>query len=117
MLAYRILILAARNIRQDLINIRNPILIIIHPEMFNPPFINAMNTVNDELTDSNIWLAIKLIGCGLDTVYSIIRMMVASLFSGMIMVNYVILTIFLYVTLRRRWRLVLEFMKNDILIV
>lgn len=112
-----ILIQIARNIRQDLINIRNPIMIIVYPEMFNPPFINAINAVNNEVSDSNIWLLVKLICCGLDIIYSMIRMVIASILSGMVMVSYVVLTIFLYVTLRRRWRILLEFMKNDMVII
>lgn len=107
----------ARNIRQDSINVRNPIMIIIHPEMFNPPFISAINSVYNEVPDSNIWLLVKLLCCGLDIVYSMIRMVVASMLSGMIMVSYVVLTIFLYVTLRRRWRVLVEFIKNDMLII
>lgn len=112
-----ILLQIARNIRQDLINVRNPIMIIVHPEMFNPPFISAINTADNEVLDSNIWLVVKLICCGLDIVCSMVRMVIASMLSGMIMVSYVVLTIFLYVTLRRRWRLLLEFMKNDMLII
>lgn len=117
MMIDEILVLVGRNIRLDLVNFRNPLTIIVHPELFNPPFINALNTVNNDVNDSTIWLIVKLLGCVLDTVYSILRMMIASMLGGMIMVSYLVLSIFLYVTLRRRWRIVFEFLKNDILIV
>lgn len=90
---------------------------MVHPEKFNPPFIRAINALNEETTDTSTWLVIRIICFLLDVLYSVLRLVLATAMTGMIVVCYVVLTTFLYVTLRRRWRLLFEVMKSDILVV
>ncbi|KAK6462199.1 hypothetical protein DFJ63DRAFT_313342 [Scheffersomyces coipomensis] len=128
---FGLLVLAFNNVWNDLVeNVyqKSPISVIIQPENFEPPFTNAFNTFFNITAESgtnfvysgsklpylNIIISVfSVILAELDIIYCIIRLAIAT---GLIL-SFVGLAVFFmiwcYITLYRRWSLLITFVKSD----
>ena len=115
--------IVSRNIADDLKNNilnRPPILLILNPDSFEPPFTNGFDEYfnvtstallgqysNSKAANYAI-VALSIVLAGLDIIYSIIRLSISTMLMG------AFLGLWFVVTASRRWKLVvLLFQNND----
>ncbi|RCK65834.1 hypothetical protein Cantr_01470 [Candida viswanathii] len=126
---FQLMVMIARNIKDDILtNIFNrpPILIIFNPDAFNPPFTCAFNEYFNVTTTSIIneyssvpminyaIISLSVLLAGLDVIYSIIRILISTVFIGVFVGSLVFFGLWFMVTVARRWKLiVLMFQNND----
>ena len=120
--------IVSRNIADDLKNNilnRPPILLILNPDSFEPPFTNGFDEYfnvtstallgqysNSKAANYAI-VALSIVLAGLDIIYSIIRLSISTMLMGAFLgVSY--FGLWFVVTASRRWKLVvLLFQNND----
>lgn len=96
----------------------NPLSIIFSPELFGPPFTNALdqwyNVTGGETAmvpgsyrspESWLFLAVAIVFAALDIVYSAIRLFSAGLIVGCALCMTVFTTTWIYITVKCRWLL------------
>ncbi|CAX42807.1 conserved hypothetical protein [Candida dubliniensis CD36] len=121
--------IVSRNIIDDLkSNILNkpPILLILNPDSFEPPFTNGFDEYfnvtstallgqysNSKAANYAI-VALSIVLAGLDIVYSIIRLSISTMLMGAFFGSLLFFGLWFVVTASRRWKLVvLLFQNND----
>ncbi|EGW31525.1 uncharacterized protein SPAPADRAFT_140190 [Spathaspora passalidarum NRRL Y-27907] len=119
-----------RNIRNDLVaNIfeRFPLLLIINPDSFQPPFTNGFdeyfnvtspsimnNQYSDVIVVNYMIVTLSILLAGLDIVYSIIRLSISTMIVGLFLGSMLFFSVWFLVTASRRWKvLVLMFQNNE----
>ncbi|EER33752.1 predicted protein [Candida tropicalis MYA-3404] len=120
--------LICRNIKDDILtNIfhRPPILIIFNPDAFNPPFTGAFNEYFNVTTTSIInnysnasminyaIIGLSILLAGLDVIYSIIRILISTIFIGVFIGSLVFFGLWFMVTAARRWKLIIILFQNN----
>jgi hypothetical protein len=96
----------------------NPLSIITSPELFGPPFTNALdlwyNVTGGETAmvpgsyrspESWLFLAVAIVFAALDIVYSAIRLFSAGLIVGGALCMTIFTTTWIYITVKCRWLL------------
>ena len=117
-----------RNIKNDILtNIFNrpPILIIFNPDAFNPPFTSGFNEYFNVTTTaiineySNVPIinytivGLSILLAGLDVVYSIVRILISTIFIGFFVGSLVFFALWFMVTATRRWKLIILLFQNN----
>lgn len=121
--------IVSRNIADDLKNNilnRPPILLILNPDSFEPPFTNGFDEYfnltstallgqysNSKAANYAI-VALSIVLAGLDIIYSIIRLSISTMLMGAFLGSLLFFGLWFVVTASRRWKLVvLLFQNND----
>ena len=121
--------IVSRNIADDLKNNilnRPPILLILNPDSFEPPFTNGFDEYfnvtstallgqysNSKAANYAI-VALSIVLAGLDIIYSIIRLSISTMLMGAFLGRLLFFGLWFVVTASRRWKLVvLLFQNND----
>lgn len=121
--------IVSRNIADDLKNnilSRPPILLILNPDSFEPPFTNGFDEYfnvtstallgqysNSKAANYAI-VALSIVLAGLDIIYSIIRLSISTMLMGAFLGSLLFFGLWFVVTASRRWKLVvLLFQNND----
>lgn len=121
--------IVSRNIADDLKNNilnRPPILLILNPDSFEPPFTNGFDEYfnvtstallgqysNSKAANYAI-VALSIVLAGLDIIYSIIRLSISTMLMGAFLRSLLFFGLWFVVTASRRWKLVvLLFQNND----
>ena len=121
--------IVSRNIADDLKNNilnRPPILLILNPDSFEPPFTNGFDEYfnvtstallgqysNSKAANYAI-VALSIVLAGLDLIYSIIRLSISTMLMGAFLGSLLFFGLWFVVTASRRWKLVvLLFQNND----
>ena len=121
--------IVSRNIADDLKNNilnRPPILLILNPDSFEPPFTNGFDEYfnvtstallgqysNSKAANYAI-VALSIVLAGLDIIYSIIRLSISTMLMGAFLGSLLFFGLWFVVTASRRWKLVvLLFPNND----
>ncbi|KGR10792.1 hypothetical protein MG5_02748 [Candida albicans P57072] len=121
--------IVSRNIADDLKNNilnRPPILLILNPDSFEPPFTNGFDEYfnvtstallgqysNSKAANYAI-VALSIVLAGLDIIYSIIRLSISTMLMGAFLASLLFFGLWFVVTASRRWKLVvLLFQNND----
>lgn len=132
----QLLPLIFRNIRDDFVAnfvTRLPLLLVLDPDSFEPPFTNGLNdflemanltTVADlELLSGKDYvyytiieyaiLLLSLVFAGFDILYSMLRLCMSAVFIGCLISVLGFCTIWLIVTITRRWKLISMIIRNN----
>ena len=121
--------IVSRNIADDLKNNilnRPPILLILNPDSFEPPFTNGFDEYfnvtstallgqysNSKAANYAI-VALSIVLAGLDIIYSIIRLSISTMLMGAFLGSLLFFGLWFVVSASRRWKLVvLLFQNND----
>lgn len=128
---WELFIIILRNIRNDFqINIlsRFPLLLILNPDAFEPPFTNGFDEFFNVTTTttsiihnqySNIVImnymivGFSILLAWLDIIYSILRLAISTIIVGMFMGSMLFFSIWFYVTVSRRWKVMILVIQNN----
>ncbi|KAK6455206.1 uncharacterized protein RJT20DRAFT_1049 [Scheffersomyces xylosifermentans] len=103
-----------------------PVMLILNPEMFEPPFTNAFdecfNVTNSSLLGNRfsefevvnyLLVGLSILLAGFDVIYSVLRLLLAGILLGLTVGLTLFFLIWVYVTYIRRWKLVILFFNDN----